>query len=121
MGSAFGDNMVLSNMKSGRSLGFNVDTWNDRMGFNFGLTQAEANDPVKGFNDLNTSARLSFAPVNRDNLTVHFGLSGSYRAKDQAVSVDAAVLRGPALLQGEFHHSTPNAVAEGQNVSNNGT
>lgn len=119
-GSAFGENDALSNFKLGRNLGLNVDTWNDRMGFNFGLTQAST--PVTGFNNLNTSARLSFAPVNRDNLTVHFGLSGSYQAASQAVSVDAAVLRGPALLQGEFHHSTQNAVAnEGQASSNPST
>jgi phosphate-selective porin OprO/OprP len=119
-GSAFGTNNALSNFQLDRNLGFNLDTWNDRMGLNLGLTQAN-NDSVTNFSNVNTSARLSFAPVNRDNLTVHFGLSGSYQSTRQSVSIDAAVLRGPALLQGEFHHSnTSNSgnenVANGQRM-----
>jgi phosphate-selective porin len=107
-GSSFNKNLALKDFGLKRNLGLNIDTWNDRMGLNFGLSQ-NGDNPVTTLGDLSTSARLSFAPVNRDNLTVHFGLSGYYTNNRQAVSVDAAVLRGPALLQGEFHHSGQDA------------
>jgi phosphate-selective porin len=102
-GSSFlADNMVLSAMKPSGALGVTVDTWNDKLGFSCGLNQP-AN--ASSMSDFNTSARLSFAPVSRDNLVVHLGLSGSYKKTQNNISVDAAVLRGPVFLQAEYHRS----------------
>jgi phosphate-selective porin len=118
-GSSFlNDNMVLSAMKpQGSHLGIAVDTWNDRLGFRCALNQPANTASMAA---VNTSARLSFAPVSRDNLVVHLGLSGSYRKNNTGVSLDAAVLRGPVFLQAEYHRSQAsgesNTMQQGWNV-----
>jgi len=128
-GSSFlADNPVQSFFSpKGKTLGASVDAWNDKMGFSFAVSQANAGK-ISSVNDFNTSGRLSFAAVNRDNLTVHLGLSGYFQTapshgdfkrslgsesismsnatvagKTNCFSFDAAVLRGPVFIQGEYH------------------
>jgi phosphate-selective porin len=112
------------------NLGVAVNAWNDKMGFSVAVSQK--GKEFSSVEDLNTSARLSFAAITRDNLTVHLGLSGysqnapskedfrtklvhdgksllmSERTVEQRTScfgLDAALLRGPVLLQAEYHHA----------------
>jgi phosphate-selective porin len=117
-GSSFlNDNMVLNSMKpAGSHFGIAVDTWNDRLGFRCAVNQP-AN--ATSMNMLNTSARLSFAPVTRDNLVVHVGLSGSYKLNNTGISADAAVLRGPVFLQAEYHRAQTSG--EGAGVQQGGS
>lgn len=113
------------------NLGLSVNAWNDNMGLSLAVSHNE-NDKVNKVEMLNTSARLSFAAMTRDNLTVHLGLSGyfqgapssadfdtklvnkgqklsmsstSVKGKTSCFGLDAAVLRGPVLLQAEYHHA----------------
>ena len=55
----------------GSDLGLSVTASNDKVGFNWSVHQPSAE--VSSVKNLNTSARLSFAPLVRDNLTMHLG------------------------------------------------
>lgn len=113
------------------NLGVSVNAWNDNMGLSLAVSHSN-NKKVDKVEMLNTSARLSFAAMTRDNLTVHLGLSGYFQGepskssfdtklvnkgnkltmssasasgKTSCFGLDAAVLRGPVLLQAEYHHA----------------
>lgn len=52
-------------------LGVSLDAWTDNVGMRIAATQQEKNS-------FNTSLRLSFAPINTENLVFHLGFSGQY-------------------------------------------
>jgi len=113
------------------SLGIAVTAWNDRVGLSCSIHQPDANKQVNGINSFNTAARISFAPLMRDNLIVHVGLNAYYlqdrkmqatynlaknsqataitvvKSEDNAArrgfGLDTAVLRGPLFMQAELH------------------
>jgi len=123
------------------ALGVAVTAWNDKMGLMFSVNQPNSN-PVASVSKLDTSARLSFAPVNRDNLILHLGanaymqqnegnldaslvnggnneVSLNLQGQRRGFGLDAAVLRGPLFMQAEFHQVSvgeENSTAIGYNV-----
>ena len=111
------------------TMGVSLTAWNDKMGLMCSLTQSVKDKlTLSGFD---TSARLSFAPLMRDNLILHVG-ANAYMQKQEAntlnsslangseskvdltafegdnrgFGLDAAVLRGPLFMQAEFHQVT---------------
>jgi len=109
------------------ALGVAVTAWNDKVGFTCSFHQP-SNAALTSAAGLDTAARLSFAPLMRDNLILHIGAngymqqtSGNFKSKlannggsnvqlaldsgsqKRGFCLDAAVLRGPLFLQAEVH------------------
>jgi phosphate-selective porin OprO/OprP len=136
------------------ALGVAVTVSNDKLGFKVAVNQPSSQS-IGNPGEFNTSARLSFAPLVRDNMVFHLGLSAHLQQMNggnvtftpklakhgasslQAITdtatgdsqrgfgIDAAVLRGPIFLQGEFHTTTfqgkPAPVAEAWGYSVEGS
>jgi len=132
LGTSFTEDSLTTDLFSpnaNNSLGVAVTAWNDNIGFSCSIHQPTS-DAVNSVARLDSAVRASFAPLMRDNLTLHLGLNayvqqaaGSFSSSlahnansDNAVTlqmdkdaqkrgfgVDAAVLRGPLFLQAEFH------------------
>ena len=107
------------------AVGISVTAWNDKMGLMASFSQSNQKLSLTKFN---TSARLSFAPLMRDNLILHVG-ANAYMQKQElqtlnyslangqdnlvnldgissdnrGFGLDAAVLRGPLFVQAEVH------------------
>merc|ERR1712151_1009832 len=109
------------------ALGVAVTAWNDKVGFTCSFHQPSSTSLTSAAG-LDTAARLSFAPLMRDNLILHVGAngymqqtSGNFKSKlanngegnvqlaldagsqKRGFCLDAAVLRGPLFLQAEVH------------------
>jgi phosphate-selective porin OprO/OprP len=72
-----GFDSVFSPSTNSGSFGFGLTGWND----NFGLScavQQNSTGTFKSVGSLDSSARVSFAPLMRDNLVVHLGASAYY-------------------------------------------
>jgi phosphate-selective porin len=119
---------VFKPTASNDALGVSVTAWNDKIGFSCSVHQP-SDAHVTNVGSLDTAARVSFAPLMRDNLVLHVGVNAYYQQNsDNSVShqlahsanhssnvlstigthkrgfgVDAAVLRGPLFLQAEAH------------------
>lgn len=113
------------------ALGVSVTAWNDKIGFACSVHQP-SNAHVNNVGSLDTAARVSFAPLMRDNLVLHLGMNAYYQqtadntathrlahssthttnvlstagTHTRGFGVDAAVLRGPLFLQAEAHQVT---------------
>lgn len=110
---------------SANSIGVALTAWNDKMGLMCSVHQPDS-QALTSISSLDTAARVSFAPLMRDNLILHVGANAymqngpdfTYRLTNKgqnAVSLemvgdrtrgfglDAAVLRGPLFMQAEFH------------------
>jgi phosphate-selective porin len=146
LGSTFAENsfatQVFAPESGSDAVGVAVTAWNDKMGLMFSVNQPNSNAAVSTVASLDTSARLSFAPLNRDNLILHLGANAymqqsndNYDAKlvnagednvsldlngqRRGFGLDAAVLRGPLFMQAEFHQvnvGDDNSTAFGYNV-----
>lgn len=123
------------------SLGVAITAWNDKIGFSASVHQPN-NTHVNNVADLDTAARVSVAPLMRDNLVLHLGVNAYYQntvdntatsalahssthvnnvlstagTNARGFGVDAAVLRGPLFLQAEAHQVS----FVGENAANSG-
>jgi phosphate-selective porin OprO/OprP len=129
-------------------LGVSVDAWTDKVGMRWSMTQSTKSELGSESDPLSTSLRLSFAPLNTENLVFHLGFSGRYHTSNvvadtdgkgkvgdsnirlssvveaksrntankidtgrinassyHVVGLDAALQRGPVLLQAEYHRA----------------
>lgn len=69
--------LVTSAFNPESGLGVAVNAWTDQVGVRLSVTQPKQTDQEQsGFDQLSSSLRLSFAPVNTDNLVFHLGFSG---------------------------------------------
>ena len=114
------------------SLGFSLTAWNDHFGATYALQQHDHN-VFNHVGSLDSAARFSFAPLNRDNLVLHLGASAyfvqnqglkTYRmgqpstvsglnqnsivenngiGAQRGFGLDAALLRGPLFVQAQAH------------------
>jgi phosphate-selective porin len=112
---------------SKEALGMSLTAWNDKVGLTCSVHQPSSN-ALTSVANLDTAARLSFAPLMRENLVLHLGAnaymqknSGSFSyslannsedsmelvldagASKRGFCIDAAVSRGPLFLQAELH------------------
>jgi phosphate-selective porin OprO/OprP len=146
LGSTFAEDSMASQVfapnAGSDAVGVAVTAWNDKMGLMCSVNQPNS-AAVSSIASLDTSARLSFSPLTRDNLILHVGANAymqqnnnSYdsslvnKAADKDVvldlngqrrgfGLDAAVLRGPLFMQAEFHQVSvgdDNQSAMGYNV-----
>ena len=98
--------LVTSAFTPGAGLGVAVNAWTDQVGVRFAVTQPkQTNQKQSGFDQLSSSLRLSFAPVNTDNLVLHLGFSGQLMttAKDDfnakfSTHLESRGKRGKAVL-----------------------
>ena len=134
---------VFAPSVSGSSLGVALTAWNEKMGLMCSVHQPTS-DAVNSVASLDTSARVSFSPLMRDNLTLHVGANAYMQQQNEnydptsslvkggnenvnlqlngqrrGFGLDAAVLRGPLFMQAEFHQVSvgdDNKSALGYNV-----
>ena len=129
--SSIANHVFAPNTNDG-SLGFSLTAWNDHFGATYALQQHNQ-DVFNHVGSLDSAARLSFAPLNRDNLVVHLGASAYFVQNDglktyrmgqpktvsglnqpsivenngvgaqRGFGLDAAVLRGPLFVQAQAH------------------
>jgi phosphate-selective porin len=123
------------------ALGVSVTAWNDKVGLMCSVHQPSA-APLTSVAGFDTAARVSFAPLMRDNLILHVGANAymqqnsngfnssltnggdnnvdlQMNGQKRGFGLDAAVLRGPLFMQAEFHQVSvgdDNASAMGYNV-----
>jgi len=131
LGTSFTENSLSTSIfrpEAGRdSLGLSLTAWNDKVGLICSVHQPSSAS-VNSVSNLDTAARVSFAPLMRDNLILHVGANAymqqtagdfnySLANRSEALptitmnsderrrgfGLDAAVLRGPLFLQAEFH------------------
>jgi len=116
-------NHVFSPSSNDGSLGLSLTCWNDHFGVTYALKQHDK-EKVNHVGSLDSAARVSFSPFNRDNLVVHLGASAHFVQNEKAKTyngtsssvvenngtgaqrgfgLDAAVLRGPLFLQAQAH------------------
>lgn len=125
-------NHVFAPNSNDGSLGFSLTAWNDHFGATYALQQHNG-QVFKHVGSLDSAARLSFAPLNRDNLVVHLGASAYFvqnqpckpyrmgqpttaltftnppvventgKGAQRGFGLDAAVLRGPLFIQAQGH------------------
>jgi phosphate-selective porin OprO/OprP len=102
--------LVTSAFNPDSGLGVAVNAWTDQVGVRLSVTQPKQTDQDKsGFDQLSSSLRLSFAPVNTDNLVFHLGFSGQLMtaAKDKTLNatfkthLESRGKRGKAVLNAE--------------------
>jgi len=121
---------IFAPQASNDALGVAFTAWNDKLGFTCSFHQPTSAS-LTGVSGLDSAARLSFAPLMRDNLIVHVGAnaymkqtSGNMTSsltkggdanltvalgdKTRGFCLDAAVLRGPLFLQAEVHQASAN-------------
>jgi phosphate-selective porin OprO/OprP len=122
------------------SMGVSLTAWNDKMGLMCAVSQS--NKDALTIATFDTSARVSFAPLMRDNLILHVGANAymqkqekntlnatlangkgnivdlkEFQGSNRGFGLDAAVLRGPLFMQAEIHQVQDNAKsAMGYNV-----
>jgi phosphate-selective porin len=114
-------NHVFSPSSSDGSLGLSLTCWNDHFGATYALKQHDKKE-VNHVGSLDSAARVSFSPFNRDNLVVHLGASAHFVQNEKAKTyndasvvsnngkgaqrgfgLDTALLRGPLFLQAQAH------------------
>jgi phosphate-selective porin OprO/OprP len=126
---------------SAGSIGVALTAWNDKMGLMCSVHQQDSQAVTK-ISNLDTAARVSMAPLMRDNLILHVGANAymqngtdlTYSVtkngtdvvslemegdRSRGFGLDAAVLRGPLFMQAEFHQASvvdSGASAYGYNV-----
>lgn len=132
LSTSFTENSMASQMfapqADSAALGVAFTAWNDKLGFTCSLHQP-TKAAIASIASFDSAARLSFAPLMRDNLIVHVGANafmqqnaGDFSSKltnvaenKQSVTIDgktrgfcldAAVLRGPLFLQAEVHQAS---------------
>lgn len=132
---------VFAPQANGDALGVSVTAWNDKVGLICSVHQPSA-APLTSVAGFDTAARVSFAPLMRDNLVVHVGANAymqqqsngftssltnggennvdlQLNGQKRGFGLDAAVLRGPLFLQAELHQVSvgdDNQSAMGYNV-----
>jgi phosphate-selective porin len=144
LGSTFAEDSmstdVFAPVADKSALGVSFTAWNDKVGLVCSVQQPNANK-LTGVSGFDTAARVSFAPLMRDNLILHVGAnaymqqdSGQFEyslangedanvsldmnGKKRGFGLDAAVLRGPLFMQAAFHQVSVgnNDSAMGYNV-----
>jgi len=133
---------IFKPVASKEALGMSLTAWNDKVGLTCSVHQPSSN-ALTSVANLDTAARLSFAPLMRENLVLHLGAnaymqknSGSFSyslannstdsmdlvldagASKRGFCLDAAVSRGPLFLQAELHQVSvgKDQQAKGYNV-----
>jgi phosphate-selective porin len=130
LGTSFTEDSLATDMFSPNAgkdaLGVALTAWNDKIGFMCSVHQPS--NSLTSISSFDTAARVSFAPLMRDNLILHVGAnaymqqqSGNFDSaltnnsealvslnmnaedKKRGFGLDAAVLRGPVFLQAELH------------------
>lgn len=82
--SSIANHVFAPGSKAG-SLGFSLTGWNDHFGATYALKQHEAGI-FRHVGSLDSAGRISFAPLNRDNLVVHLGASAYFVQNEQLKS-----------------------------------
>lgn len=99
--------LVTSAFNPEAGLGVAVNAWTDQVGVRLSVTQPKQTDlEQSGFDQLSSSLRLSFAPVNTDNLVFHLGFSGQLMTTKKAelnakfnTHLESRGKRGKAVLK----------------------
>merc|ERR1711939_634932 len=80
---SFLEQSLVSAFNPQSGLGVSVDAWTDQVGMRMAITQPQQKSDKSGSDLLTSSLRLSFAPVNSDNLVFHLGCSAQLMTNEK--------------------------------------